>query len=148
MAVLTTDILLTGIRRDMVFDWIGDFSNHKNFLTNAFDSVKEISDTSLELKFKTKFKSRKMTYTFLENDSSHGGRRVKIKTEGKRTTGIISYSLRTMKPSSNTLVTMHFDYNPGNALGVALNAVSIREILEKYFTATLENIATNIKATN
>lgn len=148
MAVLTRDILLTGIRRDVVFDWLGNFSNHKNFLENAFDNVKQVSDTSLELEFKAKFKKRTMTYTFLENDSSHGGRRVKIKTEGKRTTGLISYSLRTMKPSSNTLITMHLDYNPGKALGHALNALSINENLGKYFTRALESISTNISKTS
>ena len=144
MAVLTRDILLTGIRRDVVFDWLGNFSNHEKFLENAFENVKKVSDTTLELEFKAKFKKRTITYTFLENDSSHGGRRVKIKTEGKRTTGQISYSLRTMKPSSNTLITMHLDYNPGKGLGMALNAISIHEHLGKCFTKALENISKNI----
>ena len=148
MAVLTTDILLTGIRRDLVFEWLGEFGNHKKFLTNAFDEVKELSTTELELHYKAKFKKRVIKYSFLEHDSSHGGRRVKIQTSGKRTTRKLNYSLRTMKPSSNTLVTLHFDYNSGNALGAVLNSFSIKETLETYFTKALTNLNSQIPKTN
>ena len=35
-------------------------------------------------------------------DDSHGGRRILVDTAGKRTQGQINFSLRTMKPSTNT----------------------------------------------
>ena len=147
MAVLTTDILLTGIRRDLVFEWLGDFGNHKKFLKDAFDQVKELSATELELHYKAKFKKRVIKYSFLEHDSSHGGRRVKIQTTGKRTSGKLNYSLRTMKPSSNTLVTLHFDYDSGQGLGSILNSISIKETLETYFTKALVNLNSQIPKT-
>ena len=32
MAVITTDILIEGLRRDDVFAWLSDFENHKTIL--------------------------------------------------------------------------------------------------------------------
>ena len=73
MAVITTDILLKGVRRDFVFEWLSDFSNHRRFIEPAFDAAEQSSKTELQLMFKTKLKQRTMGYVFHENDSSHGG---------------------------------------------------------------------------
>ena len=139
MAVITTDVLLKGHRREPVFEWLGELNNHVSFLKNAFDEVKE-TDEGLELVYGPSFRKRSIPYTSLRKDGEHGGRRIRIQTGGKRTTGNISYSLRTMKPSSNTLVTLHFDYEPGGVLGELLNNFLIREELVKRFTEALEQI--------
>ena len=72
-------------------------------------------------------------------DDSHGGRRVLCKTEGKRLGGSLHYSLRTMKPSTNTLLTVHLDYDPGRVLGALLDQAILRKDLE----AALRQICAN-----
>ena len=104
MPVITTDILLKQIKRDEVYDWLCDFSNHRQFLYTSFSIIStEPSDAEkLTISFKGGFKNRQMEYELIERDDNHGGRRIKIRVTGKRTTGTVKYSLRTMKPSSNT----------------------------------------------
>jgi hypothetical protein len=46
-----------------------------------------------------------------------------------------------MKPSTNTLVTLHLDYSPGGALGSVLNAAGLRAALENGMAKMLENLA-------
>ena len=144
MAVITTDILIEGLRRDDVFAWLSDFENHKIILEGAFVNIESSSENELTLHFNGGFKQRRMTYTFIGPDDSHGGRRVKIKTGGKRTQGSLSYSLRTMKPSTNTLVTLHMDYEPGPMLGALLDQNGIRRALENAYRNALSNILNHI----
>ena len=132
MTVITADILLTNARRDEVFDWLGELSNHPVFLKNVFSSVQEENETTLRVSLNAGFKNRSFSYIFEQKDDGHGGRRIRIKTDGKRSRGTISYSLRTMKPSRNTLLTITWDYSAGSQLGALLNAINIKET---YFDA-------------
>lgn len=142
--VITTDILLEGVRRDAVFDWLGDVAHHRLILEGAFDGLSEIEPGRYKLVLRIPPRAHTMTYHFLERDDSHGGRRVLVETGGRRTTGKLHYSLRTMKPSTNTLVTLHMDYDPGRLIGAALDAVVLRKKLERCFDKVLENLSREI----
>ena len=143
MAVITTDILVEGIRRDEVFAWLSQFERHQSFLKAGFPSLIVKGETELLLPFQAGFKERNLGYIFLGPDDSHGGRRVKLKTTGKRTSGHLNYSLRTMKPSRNTLITLHMDYDPGSILGKALKT-NIQQSLENHFATVLKEIKVQI----
>ena len=144
MAVITTDILLSGIRREEAFTWMSEFSHHRSFLSGAFQVAETNRPKVLELTFKGTFKTRSFEYELHQIDNAHGGRRIKIKTRGKRTSGLLSYSLRTMKPSSNTLLTIHFDYQPGSLLGQILDQISLNEALERCWSQVAQQIAAEI----
>lgn len=146
MAVITTDILLKGFRREAVFDWLGDPANHHRLLQGAFDEVVDKGNHTFDLHFSAPPKKRVMGYQFEAKDSSHSGRRVLVKTTGKRTAGSLNYSLRTMKPSTNTLVTLRLDYNPGPMLGQLLNSAGMQQSLEKCLASVLENLKREIAA--
>ncbi|MCK6504564.1 hypothetical protein L6R53_14360 [Myxococcota bacterium] len=139
MAVITTDILLEGVRRDAVFDWLGEPAHHQALLQGAFDDVRRVDDRTYELKLRSKPVARPIKYVVDRKDDSHGGRRVLCRTEGRRVAGSLHYSLRTMKPSTNTLLTVHFDYDPGRVLGALLDQAVLRKDLE----AALKKIAEN-----
>ena len=139
MSVITLDILINGMRRDDVLTWLADFDHHLLVMQNAFPGCKKNKDTILELPIQAGLKTRSLQYHFQGKDASHGGRRVLVKTKGKRMEGSLHYSLRTMKPSSNTLITLHMDYDPGSILG-ALLAEDIRKQLESRFRKALEEI--------
>lgn len=140
MAIITKDILLTGVRRDDAFEWIGNPQNHHAILTGAFESVSG-SNGDFQLGLSTPGRKRTMGYRFTSKDDEHGGRRVLIETTGKRTRGKLNYSLRTMKPSRNTLVTVRLDYEPGGALGGIINSTGLSEVLETGLDRMLENLA-------
>ena len=144
MPVITTDTLLKGVRREEAFVWMSDFSNHINFLSRAFSVQPTSKPEMLNLELSTKLKKRTLGYELLARDNSHGGRRIKIKLSGKRTSGNLNYSLRTMKPSSNTLLTIHLDYSAGNALGVLIAELSLNHALEKSFKQVAEDISSQI----
>ena len=147
MAVLTTDILLEGIRRDAVFEWLGDPNNHRHILAGVFPDVIENQTGDFTLSFQAPAgRKRSMGYHFDKKDDSHGGRRVLVKTTGKRTTGKLHYSLRTMKPSTNTLVTLHLDYNPGGLLGSLIDSAALRQSLEGYMKSMLTNLVDAIRS--
>ena len=145
MAVITTDILLEGFRREAVFDWLGDPANHPRLLHGAFDKVVDKGNNAYELHFKAR-KNRVLGYRFEAKDSSHSGRRVLVETTGKRTKGKLNYSLRTMKPSTNTMVTLRMDYEPGNMLGALVDSAGMRAALEEKLKAVLTNLAREIRA--
>jgi len=147
MAVLTTDILLTGIRRDAVLEWLSEPANHRGIVAGAFDDVIEKAPGDFELVFSAPpGRKRTMGYQFDKRDDSHGGRRVLVNTSGKRTRGHLHYSLRTMKPSTNTLVTLHLDYDPGSILGAIMDAAGLRQALEDRLKAMLDNLQQTIQA--
>lgn len=141
MAVITTDILIEGMRRDDVFEWLGERENHGALLQGVFPDLLEVEPGTWQGTLQSKPVSRPITYIFLRKDDSHGGRRVLCRTEGRRTDGSLHYSLRTMKPSTNTLLTVHLDYNPGTVIGSLLDRAGLRDALE----AALVQIAANAK---
>jgi len=145
MPVITTDVLIEGVRRDEVFQWLSDPENHDRFLAGTFDEVSREGDRAWSLTLKMPPKARTIGYEFLEPDDSHGGRRILCRTTGKRTGGKLNYSLRTMKPSSNTLVTLHADYSPGSLLGAVLDVTILRKTLEDRYQGVLDNMARVIK---
>ena len=144
MAVLTTDIQIEGIRRDEVFNWLGDFTKHETFLRAGFPELRIQENQEIVLPFYAGWKNRELGYIFIGPDASHGGRRVKCTTTGKRTSGHLNYSLRTMKPSRDTLITLHMDYAPGSILG-ALISDDIQRILEECFSKVLQELKTHIE---
>lgn len=147
MAVLTTDILLQGFRRDAVFEWLGEPDNHRHILAGVFEDVVENGTGDFSLSFRAPaLRKRTMGYHFDQKDDNHGGRRILVKTTGKRTTGNLNYSLRTMKPSTNTLVTLRLDYSPGGLLGSVIDAVALREALEALLKSMLTNLEQAIQS--
>lgn len=148
MPVITTDILLTGIRRDDVFEWMGDPANHAAFLNGAFDGFEDQGGGVFALQINAAGKTRTMGYRFAGKDDSHGGRRILVDTDGKRTRGKLNYSLRTMKPSTNTLVTIRLDYEAGGPLGGIVAAAGLSDALERGFKAVLNNLSGSIPRSN
>lgn len=144
MAITTCDILLEGIRRDTVFEWLSDVANHQRIIQGAFDGMDVKGPGNFELQLKTTPLPVKMSYEFDRPDDSHGGRRILVHTGGRRTKGQLSYSLRTMKPSTNTLVTAHMDYTPGRLLGPILDGLSLNKKLEGSLRVVLENLSREI----
>lgn len=140
MPVMTKDILLEDVRRDDLFEWLGNMENHISFLKSAAKEVQQKSPTELTLTIASKFKSRQVGYILKKKDDEHGGRRVRIETTGKRSSGLLSYSLRTMKPSRNTMLTITWDYKSGSLLGVALEQFSLQESYELFLSIILQYI--------
>ncbi len=140
MPVMTKDILLEDVRRDDLFEWLGNMENHLSFLQKATKSVQQKSPNELTLTITTKFKSRQIGYILKKKDDEHGGRRIRIETTGKRSSGLLSYSLRTMKPSRNTMLTITWDYKSGSLLGMALEQFSLQESYETFIRTILQNI--------
>ena len=93
MTVLTRDILVEGLRRDVVFEWLANFSVHADFLKAAFPILEVLSQDTLSLPFSGGWKSRVLTYRFLEADDKFAGRRIQIETDGKRLKGHLHFSL-------------------------------------------------------
>jgi hypothetical protein len=147
MAIVTTDILLEGIRRDSAFAWLSDPGNHRLLVQDAFDGFAEKGPGDFTLTVKSGGRSREMGYRFDRADDSHGGRRVLVDTTGKRFQGHLHYSLRTMKPSSNTLVTLHVDYDPGAVLGALLDRSGMNQRLDACCRRVLENLSRVIPRT-
>ena len=144
MPVCTTDILLEGVRRDTVFEWLSAPENHSLILDGAFDRVDNVGAGSWDLSLTLLGRTRRLEYRFGRPDDSHGGRRILIETGGKRFRGKLNYSLRTMKPSTNTLVTVTMDYDPGSVLGAVLSSAGLNETLERHWSRVLENLSRTI----
>jgi hypothetical protein len=140
MPVITVDTLLEGRTRENVLEWLGDVNHHDALLRAGFDKVEPIGDQSYRCTLGLTGRTLELEYHCLGRDESHGGRRVNVRLEGKRTKGVLHYSLRTMKPSSNTLVTLHADYVAGRFLGPLLDQFDTRDKLEGAFNKVLEAI--------
>jgi hypothetical protein len=130
MPVITTDILIEGVRRDDVLEWLAMPGNHAVLLDGAFPTVTPGDPGCFTLGVKAGPLTRTFEYRFDHVDQEHGGRRVHVRTVGKRVEGTLHYSLRTMKPSTNTLVTLHHDFSTGTVLGAVLEQVGLRAGLE------------------
>ena len=146
MAVLTTDLLLEGVRRDVVFEWISQPANHGRILKGTFDGFSEQSEGTYVLTVKSGPRTRSLVWCFDRPDDSHGGRRVYMRTAGKRFQGVMSFSLRTMKPSTNTLVTLHYDFKPGGLLGSVALAAGLEESLMAGMKQILSNLQRELTA--
>lgn len=144
MPVITTDALIEGIRRDAVMAWLGQPGVHAQFLACGFE-VTERSGTQWDLKLRMPGRSIEFSYQFDRIDESHGGRRVLCETHGKRAQGKLRYSLRTMKPAKNTLVTLHHDYKSGRFLGPLLDAAGTRKALEAAWAEVIRGLVTAIQ---
>lgn len=140
MAVLTTDLLIEGVRRDAVYAWLSEPSHHARILPGAFDGFSEQSEGTYVLTVKAGPRSRALVWCFDRADDSHGGRRVYVRTEGKRFRGTMSFSLRTMKPSTNTLATLHYDFSPGGLLGGVAMAAGLEDALTAGMRTILQNL--------
>jgi hypothetical protein len=145
MSVVTTDIMLEGIRRDVVFDWLSQPANHTLIMKGAFSQMEEKGPGNFDLTLAIFPKQRVLEYRYKAPDDSHGGRRVLVDTGGKRTRGTLSYSLRTLKPSTNTLVTIHMDYDSGSVLGELFDRAGLQKGLEEGFKKVLENLARELR---
>lgn len=140
MSVITTDTLVEGMRRDDVLAWLAEPSHHARILEGAFDGLSADGAGRWTITIKTPPKNRQMTYVFERVDEEHGGRRVHVALGGRRTTGKLHYSLRTQKPSTNTLVTLHVDLEGHGVLDRLMEMAGLREKLEKGFRVVLENL--------
>lgn len=140
MSVITTDILVEGVRRDDVLGWLSLPENHSRILQGAFDGVVGNGPRAWTVTLKVPPRGREMSYVFDHVDEEHGGRRVHVRLGGRRTTGILHYSLRTMKPAANTLVTAHVDLDTGGLLGQVVELAGLRRRLEDGFAAVLRNV--------
>jgi len=139
MSVLTTDLLIEGVRRDDVLAWLSEPAHHARILEGAWDGCVQTGPGAFTLTLKTGPRSREMTYRFERVDEEHGGRRVHVTLGGRRTNGKLHFSLRTMKPAANTLVTLHADLDNGGLLGMVAEWAGLRVRLDQGFRAMLEN---------
>lgn len=142
MTVLTRDILVQGLRRDDVFDWLANFAVHIDFMRTGFPKITQVDDSTLSLPFTGGWKERTLMYRFIEADDNFAGRRIQIATDGKRLKGHLHFSLRTMKPSTDTMVTLHMDYDSGSILGKVLEQ-DIKDNLASSFVQSLEALKQN-----
>jgi len=145
MPVITADVTLKGLRRDAAFQWLSQPENHARFLRGAFDPVEEKAPGHLVLGVALGCCVHRFDYAFEGTDDAHGGRRVLVNTSSRRVRGALRYSLRTEKPSTDTLVTLHLDYDPG-WVGLVLDPLFLRKKLDAAFAASLQNLAREIVA--
>jgi len=144
MPVITTDTLIEGIRRDDVLNWLANPEVHGRFLAAGFDQVENQGNGKYLLTLKAGPRPIQMVYQFVRADDAHGGRRILCTTSGKRTEGKLHYSLRTMKPAKNTMVTLHQDYKAGRLLGPLLDAAGTGKALEAAWVKTLTGLRDEI----
>lgn len=146
MSVYTNDVLIEGVRRDDVLAWLSDPRNHRAIVDGAWDGLKETGTGCFELDIQSKPRPRVMSYTFDRVDEEHGGRRVHVALAGRRVNGKLHYSLRTMKPSTNTLVTLHVDFEGNGYLLTLAESLGLRDRLDRGFRTMVENISRAVLA--
>jgi hypothetical protein len=135
MPVITVDTLIEGRSRQDVLDWLAEPAHHEGLLRAGFD-VRVVAVGQYDLTVRAPGKPV-IGYRFRDVDQSHGGRRVLVDVRGKRTDGEMHWSMRTMKPSTNTLVTLHMDYRAGRVLGPILDSWYLRQAMSEGFAAAL-----------
>jgi hypothetical protein len=146
MPVITSDILIKGVKREAVFDWLGAPANHERILGGAFDSVKTLDQGVFQLTQAASGRSREYVYEIRTRDNEHGGRRVLVALSSKRMTGKLHFSLSTAKGSADTLVTLHLDYDAGSRLGGLLDAIGARRRMEATWIEVLQNLKRALEA--
>ena len=146
MPVITSDILIEGVKRDPIMSWLEKTENQARILESAFDNVLYTTPGVWEVSFSAGPLPRSMGYEFVTVDDAHGGRRVRFRTTGRRTKGTLTFSMRTVKPPSNTMVTLHHDYKAGRVLGAVLDIALARTALEQSWRRVLENLRRELAA--
>jgi hypothetical protein len=144
MPVVTTDALVEGVRREKVMEWLSEPRNHGRALAEAFSSFSPDRENSWRVELAGPPRPVKIHYIFDRPDTSHSGRRILCKIEGKRVEGSLKWSLRTEKPSTNTRVTLHHDYKAGRFLGPILDAAGTRQALESAWQNVVNKAAAEI----
>lgn len=144
MSVYTNDVLIEGVRRDDVLAWLSDPKNHRLIVEGAWDGLRETGTGCFDLDVKSQPRPRVLTYTFDRVDEEHGGRRVHVALNGRRLKGKLHYSLRTTKPSTNTMVTLHVDFDGNGYLLLLAEKLGLRARLEKGFVTMTENMLREI----
>jgi hypothetical protein len=140
MSVYTTDVLIEGVRRDDALAWLAEARNHRAILEGAFDGLRETGTGCYDLDIKSPPRPRVLSYTFDRVDEEHGGRRVHIALDGRRLKGKLHYSLRTMKPSTNTLITVHADFGGNGYLLMAAEALGLKPRLDAALKSMTDNL--------
>ncbi len=146
MSVYTNDVLIEGVRRDDVLAWLSEPRNHRAIVDSAWDGLRETGTGCFELDVKSRPRPRVLSYVFDRLDEEHGGRRIHVALSGRHINGKLHYSLRTMKPSTNTLVTLHVDLDGNGYLLLAAEALGLRERLDAGFRKMTENIKAQVLA--
>ena len=136
------------MRRDDVLAWLSEPANHRRIVEGAFDGVNETGPGQLVLDVKSPPRPRTIKYTFERVDDDHGGRRIHVKLEGRHVNGKLHYSLRTQKPSTNTLVTVHADLFGNGYLLALAESLGLKPRLERAFKACAANIQAAVLAAN
>ncbi|GDX80381.1 hypothetical protein LBMAG42_21920 [Deltaproteobacteria bacterium] len=144
MSVYTNDVLIEGVRRDDVLAWLSEPKNHRLIVDGAWDGLRETGTGCFDLDIKSQPRPRVLSYSFDRVDEEHGGRRVHVALDGRRLKGKLHYSLRTTKPSTNTLVTLHVDFDGNGYLLLLAEKLGLRPRLEKGFAAMTENLLREI----
>ena len=140
------DILVEGVHRNSVLEWFGDPAHHALVLERAFGSLTTVGDRRWSFTLASRPRPREVEWHFVEVDERHGGRRIQVELSGRRTNGFLRFSLRTMKPSSNTLVTLHAEYESGKFFGEMMNRMTIQKAFEKGFRDVLSAVKTEIES--
>jgi len=142
MPVITCDVTLHDVDRDTTFAWLREPENHRSVLEGAFSRVECVGAGVFELDLALTAKlSHKLCYEFVRFDEEHGGRRIHVRTLGRRVKGTLRYSLSPAKPGTDTLVTLHLDYSPGRVLGLLVDRLMLRQALEGASHSMLQNLA-------
>lgn len=145
MPVITRDITLRGKRREEVFAWLSERDHHRALLEGAFEEVVSVASGTYDMRLHVSGSlTHRMIYEFVRLDQEHGGRRVCVRTTGRRARGELRYGLREARPATDTLVTLHFDYAPGRALGILVDRLMLRAALEAAFDRVLQNLASQL----
>ncbi len=140
MSVITQDVIVDDRSREQVLEWLATPENHAVLLNGAFENVQTKGRGDFEAVLPTPIKRRALGYRFLRSDEEHGGRRVHVELTGPRIGGTLHYSLRTMKPTTNTLVTLHVDYDTGGLLGTLIDHGGLRRPYEEAWKKVLANL--------
>lgn len=147
MSVITTDVVIERMNREEVLSWLSKPENHAFLLEGAFGQMQADSPGNYLLTLNSPIKKRKLRYRFARVDADHGGRRVHVELEGRRVGGTLHYSLRTMKPSTDTLVTLHIDYDTEGLLGTILDHAGLRRPYEEAWKRVAANVKRLVEAT-
>lgn len=146
MPVITNDITVRGFNRESVFEWLGKPSNHERILKGAFDEIRTLDKGIYELFVALPGYRSALGYELRGTEDDHGGRRVLVDITGRRMGGVLHYSMSTQKGTTNTVVTLHFDYSPDGLVGKLLDSTMLRPRLERSWTRVLENLRREIES--
>ena len=146
MAIVTVDTLVEGVRRDDVFKFLSEPARHEALLKAGFLEVRLVGPNAWSLTIPVPARPVVVVYRFRTPDDDHGGRRVLIDLEGARTKGELHFSMRTMKPSTNTMVTAHADYRSGRLLGLMLDRFFLEKAMREGMTQMLAELHRSLQS--